>query len=247
MFIYSIHIAFPILCGLILASGFVLLISWRKSIPRKLLDPRPFGIALMLIILGCLQISPMASDEEMISYFKAHRGELEELLKRHNKYTAPLGKHWTWAEVPETKSLMNKIGVKEFSMIAGGLWLPTPYSRPTSQRIKFSRENLFDEKTKYSAIEIRLKGDSHYSYWSGYGIAMKHLAYYPEAPNIENGWLMLPPHTDYDFLRNRKRKYVRVIDSLNTPDNPQEWGPMDCLYRQIEPQWFITLCVGHTS
>lgn len=215
--------------------------------PRKWLDLRLLSIAFLAILLGCFQISPIASDEEMIAYFHAHRGELEELLKRHHEYTAPPGKHWTWAEVPETKSLMQKIGVKEFSDITGGLWFPDPYSKPTSQRAKFSKGNLFDEKAKYSAIKIRLKGDSHYDYWSGYGIAMKHLAYYPEAPKIENGWLMLPPHTVYDFQRKRKRKYVRVMDSLDAPGSPREWGPMDCLYRQLEQQWFITLCVGRAG
>lgn len=247
MHIGSVHIGWPIISGLLLLVLSCLLVRWWRGKPRKWLDLKVVGAIVLAGTIGWLQISPMASDAEMIAYFQTHRSELELLIKRHHEYTALPGKHWQWAEVPETKGLMNKIGVKEFSDIAGGIWLPDPYMGMTSKRITFSKENAFDEMTQYSGIEIRLSGDEHYTYWNGYGIAMKHLVYYPQVPKIEGGWLILPTYNEYDLSHPEYRRYVRVVDSLDSPVSPRRWGYLHCLYRQLDKQWFISLCVGKVS
>jgi hypothetical protein len=71
-----------------------------------------------------------------------------------------------------------------------------------------------------------------------YGFIRKYYRFFPEVPRIENGELLgsMKPNGEYASLWNSSR----VLPSLNRLSIP--WKQYECVYRQIEPQWFIQMC-----
>jgi hypothetical protein len=81
----------------------------------------------------------------------------------------------------------------------------------------------------------------------------KEFVHMPEAPRVENGWLLNPPgvvspkifsdaqyyEKENVYIRQTRR---RVLPTLNK--RPENWEVYECVYRQLEPQWFLRMCNG---
>ena len=71
-----------------------------------------------------------------------------------------------------------------------------------------------------------------------YAFIGKDYQFFPEAPRIEHGELLWPINTRGEYPAR-----ARVLPSLNR--FPDKWKGYECVYRQIEPRWFIAMCNGH--
>ena len=73
-------------------------------------------------------------------------------------------------------------------------------------------------------------------------LVWKDYFYVPVVPRVEQSRLWWP-RSPYSGRLNRS---ARVFDSLD--EYPADWvqgRPVaECVYRQIEPQWFLTLCAN---
>jgi hypothetical protein len=201
-----------------------------------------YRLAIASVILGLLWSSayhfynenPQPPDEEMIAHLERHRVDIEELVHRYRIFDAPIGKHYTWANVPDTQELMKEAGVRDISYI-GGIWYPDPYAPETGRRVEEQRiaEAGLPGYERYGTLIVRLDGIDYFRVWYKWGIVMKYLAYFPEPPRVEQERIMLPADAE-----GKIRPWDRVLPSLNEP--PDDW--VGCLFRRIDPHWFINLC-----
>ena len=78
--------------------------------------------------------------------------------------------------------------------------------------------------------------------------------FFPEAPRIENGILLGALQTagsgahgavfhEKEGVATVHQFTARVLPTLNRL--PRKWQDYECVYRRIEPQWFIGMCNGH--
>jgi hypothetical protein len=211
--------------------------------------------------------NPLPSDEEMIANFKAHRAEFEEIVRRYREYPRPLDKDTSfWFKDGDTLELFKRAGVDNVS--ASGCWHPDPYSVETAIR---HHEALLSGRSaregwvhKYGELRIRPattpridhpdRGDSerHYRNTIVHGVIWKDYRFFPEAPRIENEKLLSPLSIVgkgfHGAVFHEKEGVAtsqygeRVLPSLNRL--PSNWKGFECVYRQIEPQWFIRMCNG---
>ena len=80
----------------------------------------------------------------------------------------------------------------------------------------------------------------------------KEYVFFPEVPRIENSMLLEPvdivgkgfPGSTFHKKEGvaTKQDMYRVFPSLN--HLPNNWKGFECVYRQIEAQWFIRMCNG---
>ena len=209
--------------------------------------------------------NPLPSDEEMIANFRAHRADFVEAVRRYREYPADYTP-WDWYKEDDTLELFNRAGIDHIQH-SSVVWLPDPYAVETA--VKVRREllgakdySLFD---RYGALRIQPattpridhpdRGDTsrHYHGSLLFGVIWKDYYFFPEAPRIENG-LMLGPlgivgrggpgsrfHEKEGVATVQSKE--RVLPSLNRL--PRKWQDYECVYRRIEPQWFIRMCNGH--
>ncbi len=71
-----------------------------------------------------------------------------------------------------------------------------------------------------------------------HGVSKEYL-YIPASPKIEDALLQYPVTS----TGNPTKKSDRVMSSLNA--YPFIWKTGECVYRQIEPHWFIKMCITH--
>jgi hypothetical protein len=207
------------------------------------------GIALALFYYFWLW-SPMPSDEEMIANFTAHREDFVEVVRRYRDYPRPPDKDTSfWFKEGDTLALYKLAGIERVDY-STPVWLPNPYSLETNKKVAEERKKSkgFELSHKYGALEItpvrtpRIidTNQSNRYRWVGltYGVIWKDYYFFPEAPRIEHGLLLGPVNHqgDYSFRS-------RVLPSLNRLPFP--WRDFECVYRQIEPQWFLRICNGH--
>ena len=212
--------------------------------------------------------NPLPSDEEMIENFKANRAEFVEVVRRYRTYPREPNKDPSfWERDGDTLELFRRAGID--SVDAQGCWLPDPYSVDTAIRIRDAFKSGLAMQTgmlyKCGAIRIRPAttpriyhpdyGDTtrHYRNTLLFGVIWKDYYFIPVIPRIEDGKL-------FDSLRivgkefpraqfHEKERvatnqtWSRVLPSLN--QLPRNWEEFECVYRQIEPQWFLRMCNSH--
>jgi hypothetical protein len=204
----------------------------------------------------------LASDEEMIAYFKEHKAEFEELIQRYRNFNTTieyidtevhigngktemqLVKRYSdnWDNNSNSKELLNKLNVYQIKPINDGsadfdksIWLPNPYSIETAkQRNSLTEDEKIQLLNKYGMIRIELMPRNKYWHSSlHYQAIRKDFYHIPEIPRIENGKLLGTFNVSGDYSFRRT-----ILTSLNyiVP----EWD--GCVLRQIEPQWFLRAC-----
>jgi hypothetical protein len=185
-------------------------------------------------------VNPLASDEEMIAHFRAHRADLETLVQSYREWEPTPGENVLWNHKPEIMRLMERSGVWAVGDI-GPLWFDDPYSIDAAKRFRAHQQaNREPAKTmrKMGTIDVRLLGKqyargSFFRYRKGAGL-FKRFVYYPVVPRVENSLLLHP------FYFGKEVETDRVFDSLNS--FPPDWKVGECVLRQLEPQWFIQMC-----
>lgn len=223
------------------------------------MQKRRMGIMLALaILLGGLgwwkwNYNPLMRDEAMIEHFHQHRAELEKLVAHYRAYPQE-NNPVLWDAAPEIQALKQKAGVRWLSE-AGPGFPPNPYSEESAYlREQLSKEGKygFKERRQISnSIRISLwKGRNGSSWLRGYGWIWKEYGHSPEVPKIEGGKLWhawgvaykrnpTNPFGKLDTYVNKTR-FSRVFDSLN--GYPPHWRRGECVFRPIEPHWFIVMC-----
>ena len=206
----------------------------------------PLTLFILLVLSGLIywwHVNPLPSDEKMIAHFYAHRAEIEKLVKHYREFKP---QETLWGDLPEIKALKQKAGVKHIGS-GGEIWRPDPYSaetaKPFEMRIKDSG-NPFWFVRPYNNISIDLlderQPNQHFGWVlisSGPQLIFKSLYYFPEIPKVERGKWWAPVESDGQL----KHGY-RVLPTLD--DYPPNWKKGECVYRQIEAQWFILMCIA---
>jgi hypothetical protein len=213
--------------------------------------------------------SPFPSDEKMIANFKANQADFIELVRRYHEYPhSPDTSSSLWDEEGDTQEIFKRTGIGRI-VIRDELWLPEPYSAETAKRkdellekrrslisyLRTAREagqapefnaqdtQAYQQYYKYRVLEIQQAPEKRLypfigTQWCLLGSNIrKDYYFFPEAPRIENDELLGPMKADGEYSYS-----YRVLPSLNR--FPIPWKPYECVYRQIEPQWFIRMCKG---
>jgi len=187
----------------------------------------------------------MASDDEMIANFKSHREDFQRLTQLY--LTEGYGNtlrafEWGSGVSSETLLLLERTGVEQIDGTStGGLWLPDPYSVETA---KLAGEQEIPEGNPYETLIFEFADSFRYQTPSfRYLEVTRGLTYFPVQPRIENGELLWPVGLDGNY-----RRRAPVLSSLNVypdiwkRDRSENSCKYPCVYRQIEPQWFIKMC-----
>ncbi|MDE2599471.1 MAG: hypothetical protein KGL40_07595 [Rhodocyclaceae bacterium] len=192
--------------------------------------------------------NPMISDEEMIADFQAHRADFEELVKRYREYPRSPDKDTSlWFKDGDTLEVYKRAGIGYIDYSALHPWLPNPYSVETGRLVDrlVKTAKSFDLFFKYGMLQLTPEAkpiawlrDRHRLNTLVYAVVWKDYYFVPEVPKVEYGELLGPADSrgEYSFR-------ARVLPSLN--HFPSHWKDFECVYRQIEPQWFIRMCNGH--
>jgi hypothetical protein len=182
----------------------------------------------------------LPSDADMIAHFQTHRAEFEELVRL---YQTDKRRVWRYEkgnlqpfETNEYKALLKRAGIRHLSG-DGALWLPDPYSSQTAQKAK-----AMDVFHAYAYHGIGLYIENMTTSLRVGGSVWKEYFYVPVVPMVEKGRLWWPRSRH----RGDQNRSARVFDSLD--DYPAEWlsdpplSRRECVYRQIELQWFLSVC-----
>jgi len=203
----------------------------------------PLGAILVvdqLLVTGPIKrlfMKPISSDEEMVKIFYQHRKSFERLVEIHRNecfYDKDRKK-----DASEEKRLQELIGIKKLVSSNLDKWVPAPYSQEARQfRKQFSRK-ISDQSyadithyCRYGAPKFAFENYSLDYFYKGW-------IYFPVAPRINGGELLVPGRS-YGSL-SRYQMYDNLAD-LN-------WIlrfklGYSCVYRKIEPQWFLFVCSG---
>jgi hypothetical protein len=139
-------------------------------------------------------------------------------------------------EYQKHAALLKRSGVHHLSANAE-IWLPEPYSVETAEKARDMNAS---------------KAYAHHGVWFTVGkripslrvqaLVWKDYFYVPVVPKVEQDRLWWPRSRYTGDLH----KSARAFDSLD--EYPADWvqgRPVaECVYRQIEPQWFLTLCAS---
>ncbi|AFM24975.1 hypothetical protein [Desulfomonile tiedjei] len=211
------------------------------------------GLSIFLLFTACyllfflafysfadlpLLFRPLPSDEEMIANFQDHRTEFERLVWIYQQDSRVPVEFNSLIPTPEINTIMRRVNVSSVSA-DGYQWIPPdPYSRDIDI-IKRKSPKCFQRGgyLHYDAQSRKLSGVLlGYTYGKKITIEgnliSKKYYYIPFVPKVTNRNLSFPT--------TPMAGYNRITESLN--NYPQEFGQYDCLYKQIEPHWFIVMC-----
>lgn len=195
--------------------------------------------------------NPLPSDEVMIENFTTHRADFVEAVRRYRDYPRPPDKDTSlWFKDGDTLELFKRAGIDNIDY-GNGVWFPNPYSPETDKKIVYEITENHNRGVvhQYGALKItpattpridhpgQMDDRSYRRNTLLFGVIWKDYYFFPEVPRIENGALLGPV--------NHKGEYSfrsRTLHSLNR--FPINWKGFECVYRQIEPQWFLRMCNG---
>jgi hypothetical protein len=200
-------------------------------------------VALLVIAYYVLIVkNPLPGDEDMIAHFQTHRSDIEELVRRYRNYsTDPKVDHSLWFKEGNTQEIMRRASVDRITQGSITPWLPNPYSIETAKTITEEIKNgkghvLFN---KQGALIMSFAPRQYYrASHLRYVNIWKNFYFIPEPPRIEDGELLWPFNDDGDYFARR-----RTLPSLD--HFPKNWKDYECVYRQIETHWFLSMCNGH--
>ena len=204
----------------------------------KLISLLGISVAYYVLIVR----NPLPSDEQMIAHLNAHRADIEELIRRYRDYpSGPKIDHSKWRKDGDTPALLKRAGIRDVDFVLPGPWLPNPYSIESAKKVEFEAKNAksFTIFHKYGGLRLKpFPRASFYSIHPRYAHIWKDYFYIPEVPRIENNMLLGPYYTNGKYSARE-----RVLPSLD--GFPDKWKYYECVYRQIEPHWFLRMCNGH--
>ena len=200
-----------------------------------------FSLVALLPLLYWWHVNPLPSDEEMISHFKAHRGEIEELVQKFREWK-PSAELPNWHALPEIVALQKKAGVIRVKSLIP-TWFPDPYSAEGAKQFRMKKIGL---DHRYHSIGVELVNEKRRNrpfasvlLTTGPKLIFKELIYFPEVAKIEDGKLWWPVDED-----GQLKRWGRIFPTLN--EYPPNWKKAECVYRQIDAHWFIYMCIAAT-
>ncbi|WP_374403240.1 hypothetical protein [Niveibacterium sp.] len=224
--------------------------GWRSKAFRAWLAMEVATSAGLFFTVGAATrtyfFNPLPRDEELIAHFKAHRAEFEFLVRTY--YSAPEprpGQHRVlWDETAKVQNVKKALSV-DWIGPHGAFWPRDPYAPDAVERIRaidvatpegrFARRQqeslkvvFFVDRTE--ALALRFPGDA---------MIWKALFHTPVPVRVTDGYLEYPPEPG-KRTPNFSAIPEQVLDSLN--GYPSGWKKGECLYRQIDPQWFLMMC-----
>lgn len=243
----------------------------KKSLPFKVAGGVATFLISTAVSLVCWYDilwfwNPLPSDEEMIENFQAHRDDFIEIVRRYREYPdLPEKARDLWFKDNDTLELLKRAGVDCVDYDGTTPWLPNPYSLETAMNMEIMPSSKdFGIFYRYGLLRIQPattpridhpEQTDHRRHYGGsiiHGVFWKQYVFFPEAPRIENGILFGPLQITHKGDSNsvfHEKEGVstwqykeRVLPSLNR--RPRDWKGFECVYRQIEPQWFLRMCNG---
>ncbi|MDR0776216.1 MAG: hypothetical protein LBE81_06215 [Azonexus sp.] len=191
--------------------------------------------------------NPLPDDERMIENFKANRADFVEAVRRFREYPLQDDKDASlWFLEGDTLEVYKRAGID--SIDARGVWLPDPYSIETDKKIineinkghgrALIRQHgtLLIRPASTPRIDHPKQMDDH-TYRRNtllFGTIWKDYYFFPLPPRIEMDELLGPVN------HLGVSQHSRVLPSLNRL--PVSWERGECVFHQIEPQWFIRMC-----
>ena len=185
-------------------------------------------------------------DAEMISFLKDHRDAFKEMIDLYQSidtvaYENP--SHRDYEKTVRFRSLQATYRIRVSAGTAGNLWLDDPYSPNMSIRIRQAGiENIFHAR-KYHELVFKPEPGGAYSPILE-RLIFKSYIYMPSEPRVKGNVLLLPRDIGDDKLW-RTRRLAASLDAY--PDYWRRGHPErklnDCIARQIEPQWLLSLCI----
>jgi hypothetical protein len=177
----------------------------------------------------------LPSDEEMIENFNKHRADFERLVHIYREDLSVASEVGHLIPTPEIEAVMDRINVVEV-YDDGSVWLPPdPYAKEAESRADLWIKAASKDPAARTLSGVRL------AYAHGRVIRPKYLVsawkdyyYVPFVPTIQNRELRIPG--------GGSDGPARVLPTLDT--YPPHFKPLECVYRQISPQWFIRMCLG---
>jgi hypothetical protein len=235
------------LVGLVAAFVLVSAFSWNYSVPAA--TPKQ---DLLVQSTGTKEptrslkvaVGELPPDQHLIDHFNAHRKDFEELVLLYQtdkrRVWRTVDANYQPFETSEYKDLLKKVGIHHLSN-DGGLWVPSSYTVEGTRLAKtldraraFAYHGIFFNLNddRYRRISLRVKA-----------MVWKEYFFVPVPPRVEKGHLWWPiSPVDGQLTRS-----ARVLASLD--DYPANWhpprseNPWECVYRQIESQWFLKMCI----
>lgn len=199
-------------------------------------------------------LTPAISDAELINKFEAEREKLERIVEIH---TAGCLDDRLGRPLPEVKAIEGEIGLLEVFGVKSPLWLPDPYSSSAAVRRKERMVNMQNEldaidhtlpdlqraaaiqriSEKYRLERCKLESIrfDFEKLPASLGL-MKGVEYFPLPPMIKDGRMILPSVTSSPDETTSEE----IVGDL--AELPRVGAQRECAYRQIEPQWFLSLC-----
>jgi hypothetical protein len=173
---------------------------------------------------------PLPSDDEMIANYYDNKDDFEKLVRIY--YTDPLNRFYgsKTMSTPEVKAIMRRVKV---AALTGDLdfWVPPdPYDEKARDRIIRSGElQKYRDGIHFRYVHKRVtvgieKFDEVHKYYYYAPMIPKRKYYRDDPPDV----LLTPT------------QYHRLYKSLDRW--PADLHPPDCIFRQIDLQWFIMLC-----
>jgi len=219
-----------------------LLSLWRVAVLLficiLLLGPILYFLHMELGLMPLIRILP--SDESMIKHFHKHREDFEKMVKifRYD-FSVPFdAPSQCLIPSPEVQSIMERSGIDALCADSDYWIPPDPYEKNARFNTKETsyRENRAIEFIFERGYLRRMDGN--------FTLVRKYYLYIPVIPITidERRTFKLSDGKEVyaDGLLKRPIEIHFLYKSLS--DYPSIFMPGECVYRRIEPQWFIGMC-----
>lgn len=157
----------------------------------------------------------LPTDEEMIERFRTHRNDFEAMKNRAVQFVG---------------GLVDRQWEKETGVYGGERFAVYPMTLEDKEK-----NILRDWGYEFRVADTRYVKDA-----TSDDMAMllrtKGYVYFLSPPQMEGEYILGFSHEGYPKLR------WKLLSSLNGPPWPTDWQSGRCWMRQIEPQWFLSLC-----
>jgi len=219
---------------------------------EQLVNPRKgamlIGVALLVVaaLATAGLVNPLPSDEIMLEHFRAHRPQIEQLVTHFRNYERRADAPNDWNDLHEIVVLRASAGVRDVYQV-GATWIAEPYSAESANYLfklaKTDGRAYLALARRSGSLSIRMS-DPKYGprmalVRTSIAVIWKDLFFFPQPPRVDGQRLWQPADID-----GEAKSSDRILNDLTT--YPAGWKKGECVYRSIDPQWFMRMCWGAT-
>ena len=182
---------------------------------------------------------PLPTDQEMIEKFYKNKEGLDLLVSEFRNYDRETKGH-TWISFNDNEKKLRNIGFERITQRIR-YWVGDPYSHESADfirniLIKKQGKRLRDKYVELGVVPY--PSEKYRAYTLRFAWIWKDYVHFP-----------VPPRVDKDLFYNPRsgtNKKISTNRHLGSLDKfPEDWKEYECVYRRIEPNWFLQLCNGH--